>query len=169
LNQAGSAAILYYLGGYLFTVLAAFTVICVVVRRGEVEDVTALAGLNQRSPLLATAMTLAMVSLAGIPPLAGFFGKFLLLKAVLSQGNLQPAYYWLAGVAIVGVVISLYYYFGIIRAIYWSKNPTDLSPIPISLPMKISLCACMAGMFYLGVFPNLAVNLASEAVRVLRI
>ena len=169
LNQAGSAAILYYLGGYLFTVLAAFTVICVVVRRGEVEDVTALAGLNQRSPLLATAMTLAMVSLAGIPPLAGFFGKFLLLKAVLSQGNLQPAYYWLAGVAIVGVVISLYYYFGIIRAIYWSKNPTDLSPIPISLPMKISLYACMAGMFYLGVFPNLAVNLASEAVRVLRI
>ena len=114
-------------------------------------------------------MTLAMVSLAGIPPLAGFFGKFLLLKAVLSQGNLQPAYYWLAGVAIVGVVISLYYYFGIIRAIYWSKNPTDLSPIPISLPMKISLYACMAGMFYLGVFPNLAVNLASEAVRVLRI
>ena len=60
-------------------------------------------------------------------------------------------------------MISLYYYFGIIRAIYWSKNPTDLSPIPISLPMKISLYACMAGMFYLGVFPNLAVNPASEA------
>ena len=110
-----------------------------------------------------------LVSLAGVPPLAGFFGKFLLLKAVLSQGSSQPAYYWLAGVAIVGVVISLYYYFGIIRAIYWSKNPTDLSPILISLPMKVSLYTCMAGMFYLGVFPNLAVNLASEAVRVLRI
>ena len=67
-------AILYYLGGYLFTVLAAFTVICVVLRATDAEDIGGLAGLHQRSPLLAAAMTLSMVSLAGIPPLAGFFG-----------------------------------------------------------------------------------------------
>ena len=84
----------------------------------------ALAGLNQRSPLLAATMTLAMVSLAGIPPLAGFFGKFLLLKAVIEQAQAtgNHGYYCLAFTALAGVVISLYYYFGVIRAIYWSKE-----------------------------------------------
>src|SRR5436309_3762997 len=121
LSQAGQSAVLFYLGGYLFTVLAAFTVICLVMRRVEGEDISALAGLSQRSPLLALTMTLAMVSLAGIPPLAGFFGKFLLLKAVIERGADHPGYYCLALTALAGVVISLYYYFCVIRAIYWSK------------------------------------------------
>ena len=73
LNASGQAAVMYYLAGYLFTVLAAFTVICLVARQTDTEDISALAGLNQRSPLLAATMTLAMASLAGIPPLAGFF------------------------------------------------------------------------------------------------
>ena len=151
MSNAGVTAILYYLGGYLFTVLAAFAVICVVLRATDVEDINGLAGLHQRSPLLAGAMTLSMVSLAGVPPLAGFFGKFLLFKAALEQG---PAYYWLIGVAVVGVVISLYYYFGIIRAIYWSQPPSDLSPLPVSIPLKISLAACIGGMLLLGVYPK---------------
>ena len=87
LSASGQAAVLYYLSGYLFTVLGAFTVICLVMRHLDNEDISALAGLHQRSPLLATTLTLAMVSLAGIPPLAGFFGKFLLLKAVLNKAR----------------------------------------------------------------------------------
>ena len=123
LSASGQAAVLYYLSGYLFTVLGAFTVICLVMRHLDSEDISALAGLNQRSPLLAATMTLAMVSLAGIPPLAGFFGKFLLLKAVIEQGAARiHGYYCLAFTALAGVVISLYYYFGVIRAIYWSKE-----------------------------------------------
>ena len=86
LSAAGRAAMLYYLSGYLFTVLGAFTVICLVMLRVKDEDIRGLAGLHRRSPLLAASMTLAMVSLAGIPPMAGFFGKFLLLKAVIEQG-----------------------------------------------------------------------------------
>ena len=116
--SAGGSAILYYLAGYLFTVLGAFTVIALVMRHLDSEDISGLAGLNQRSPLLASTLTLAMVSLAGIPPMAGFFGKFLLLKAVLEQGATNPGYYCLAFTALAGVVISLYYYFGVIRAIY---------------------------------------------------
>src|SRR5208283_1915430 len=115
----GGSALLYYLAGYLFTVLGAFTVICLVMRHLENEDISALTGLNQRSPLLAATLSLAMVSLAGFPPLAGFFGKFLLLKAVIEQGAAHPGYYCLAFTALAGVVISLYYYFGVIRAIYW--------------------------------------------------
>lgn len=167
LSASGQAAVLYYLGGYLFTVLGAFTVICLVMQRAEAEDISALAGLNQRSPLLATTMTLAMMSLAGIPPLAGFFGKFLLLKAVIQQAQVTAnhGYYCLVFTALAGVVISLYYYFGVIRTIYWSKDAPDLSPIPLSGPAKVTLAACIAGMFWIGLFPNTLVNLAAEAVQ----
>jgi NADH-quinone oxidoreductase subunit N len=168
LSAAGRSAVLYYLSGYLFTVLAAFTVICLVLRQAEGEDLSALAGLHRRSPLLAATMTLAMASLAGIPPLAGFFGKFLLLKAILEQGQAHPGYYCLAFTALGGIVISLYYYFGVVRAIYWSNDAADLSPIPISRPIRISIYGCVAGMFYLGLFPGPVVNLATEAVKVLR-
>ena len=170
LSASGQAAVLFYLGGYLFTVLGAFTVICLVMRQADAEDISALAGLNQRSPLLATTMTLAMVSLAGIPPLAGFFGKFLLLKAVIQQAQAtgNHGYYCLTFTALAGVVISLYYYFGIIRAIYWSKEPLDLSPITLSGPAKVTLATCMAGMLWIGLFPNTLVTLAAEAVKVLQ-
>ena len=166
--NAGAAAVLYYLSGYLFTTLAAFTVIALVMRHLDSEDIGGLAGLSQRSPLLALTLTLAMVSLAGIPPLAGFFGKFLLLKAVIEQGATNHGYYCLAFTALVGVVISLYYYFGVIRAIYWSKETAGREPIEISKPMQFALGICIIGMFWLGLMPNWALKLAEEAVKSLR-
>jgi NADH-quinone oxidoreductase subunit N len=164
----GGSAMLYYLAGYLFTVLGAFTVICLITRQVGGDDISALSGLHQRSPLLAATMTLAMASLAGIPPLAGFFGKFLLLKAVLAQAPAHTGFYCLAFTALAGVVISLYYYFGVVRAIYWGRETTDLSPIRISKPIQLSLYGCMAGMFLLGIYPNLVLNWAVEAARVLK-
>ena len=168
LSSAGQAALLYYLSGYLFTTLAAFAVIAFVMRHLPNEDLSGLAGLNQRSPLLAATLTLAMVSLAGIPPLAGFFGKFLLLKAVLEQAATHRGYYYLAFTALVGVVISLYYYFGVIRAIYWSQETPDLSPIPISWPARLAIFVCIGGMFYLGLFPNALLGLTEQAVTVFK-
>ncbi len=164
----GGTAILYYLGGYLFTVLAAFTVIAIVLRHLESEDISGLAGLSHRSPLLAATMTLAMVSLAGIPPLAGFFGKFLLLKAVIEQGAANPGYYCLAFTALAGVVISLYYYFGVIREIYWSKGPTDRPGIVMSRPIQFAVGTCLAGMLWLGLFPGALLNFATMAAGVLK-
>jgi NADH-quinone oxidoreductase subunit N len=164
LSQSGSAAILFYLSGYLFTVLAAFTVLGVVIRAAEAEDLHSLAGLHQRSPLLAAALTLAMVSLAGVPPLAGFFGKFLLIKAGMEQG---AEYYWLIAVAIVGVIISFYYYFGVIRAIYWGGPARDASPIRVTAPAKAALAVCIGGMLFLGLFPALPMKLAREATKAL--
>ncbi len=161
----GGSAILYYLSGYLFTVLAAFTVMTLVLRQMESEDIAGLAGLSQRSPLLAATMTVAMASLAGIPPLAGFLGKFLLLKAVLAQAPLNHGYYCLAFTALAGVVISLYYYFGVVRVMYWSKDAADLSPIPLSKPIRFSILGCVAGIFYLGLFPGALLNLAVEAFK----
>lgn len=165
LSQAGSTAVLYYLSGYLFTVLAAFVVISIVMRHVDGDDISALAGLHQRSPLLAATLTLAMVSLAGIPPLAGFFGKFLLLKSVLEQGS---SYYWLIGVTLVGVVISIYYYFGVVRAIYWSGSSGGAPTLTVGKPLQFALYACVAGMLYLGLFPHTALDAAVRATGVLK-
>ena len=168
LSASGQAAVMYYLAGYLFTVVAAFLVIALVLRHLDTEDISGLAGLNQRSPLLAATMTLAMVSLAGIPPLAGFFGKFLLLKAVIEQGATNHGYYCLAFTALAGVVISLYYYFGVVRAIYWGKDGKDLSAIELSAPAKFTAWACIAGMFWIGIYPPTVLNLASAAATALK-
>jgi NADH-quinone oxidoreductase subunit N len=168
LNASGQSAILYYLGGYLFTTLAGFLVIALVLRHLDTEDVSGLAGLSQRSPLLAATMTLSMVSLAGIPPLAGFFGKFLLLKAAVkaAQDTGNHGYYYLVFIALAGVVISLYYYFGVIRTMYWSKDAKNLSEIQLSAPAKVTAWICIAGIFWLGLFPNTVVNMANDAASV---
>jgi NADH-quinone oxidoreductase subunit N len=169
LSASGQSALMYYLAGYVFTVMAAFFVITLVMRHLATEDISGLAGLNQRSPLLAATLTIAMVSLAGIPPLAGFFGKFVLFKAVIqaAQTTGNHGYYCLVFTALAGVIISLYYYFGVIRAIYWSKEPADMSPIPLSGAAKFSIAVCLAGIFWLGLFPNTVLNLASNAAAVL--
>ncbi|MBM3847459.1 MAG: NADH-quinone oxidoreductase subunit N [Verrucomicrobia bacterium] len=165
ISQAGSAAVIYYLTGYLFTVLAAFMTISIVTRHLESDDISAVAGLGRKSPFLAAALALSMVSLAGVPPLAGFFGKFLLIKSVLENG---AAHYWLVAVAAIGVVISLYYYFGVVRAIYWS-DADESSPGPVCpTPMRIALAACMVGMLYFGLFPSAGLALATEASGILK-
>jgi NADH-quinone oxidoreductase subunit N len=156
------------LSGYLFAVLAAFTVVCLVMRQVEGEDISALAGLHQRSPLLAFTLTLAMVSLAGIPPLAGFFGKFLLLRSILAAAPEHPGNYCLAFTALAGIVISLYYYFGVIRAIFWSRDAASLTPIIPSVPIRFSLYACVLGMLFLGLFPAPILTAAQEAAKFLK-
>ncbi len=161
----GVAAILFYLGGYLFSVLAVFLVATVVWRGKDEEDISGLAGLAQRSPLLAASLTLAMVSLAGVPPLAGFFGKFLLLQAAIQGGGTHPGLYGLAGLAVVAVVISLYYYFGVVRVVYWGANPKESSSIPIDWPVRAALALCWCGLLWLGIFPANVLNLAQIAAR----
>jgi len=172
MSAAGQSAVLFFLGAYLVSVLGAFLVIGLVTRDAESEDISLLAGLNQRSPFLAFALSLSMISLAGIPPLAGFFGKFLLLKAEVEQARTQPAYAWLLAVALVGIVISLYYYFGVVRAIYWSKEPGETDPpvrdpIPVSRPMRYAVVFCIGGMLYLGLFPSGLLNAALAAIQTL--
>ncbi len=166
-NQAGAGAILYYLSGYLFSVLAAFAVISVVSRQTDDEDISIVSGLHKRSPLLAAALALGFISLAGIPPLAGFFGKFLLLKSIIPNVG-QPGVALLLGTALFGIAVSFYYYLGVVRAIYWGKNNSDLPPIAVPVPVRLVLYVCIAGMLYLGCFPNSPLGTATRAVLALK-
>lgn len=169
MSKAGAAAVLFYLAGYLFTVLVAFLVISSVVQQVGNDDLSALAGLHRRSPLLAASLTLAMVSLAGVPPLAGFFGKFLVLKAVVEQGTSAGIWYAVAAVAIVGVVISLWYYFGVIRAIYWGYEGAESRLLPVSPVLAVALVTGLIGLLGLGVFPSAVWEAAMSAVAGLRL
>ena len=165
----GSSAILYYLGGYLFTVIAAFMVIILVMQQTGAEDIIQLAQLHQRAPGLASVLSLAMVSLAGIPPLAGFFGKFLLFRAVLEQASVHRAYYILVAIAIIGVVISLVYYLGVIRTLYWEKQQLVSEEIHISPVSRFILWVCAVMMIYLGILPNRLLEAANAAVESLKL
>ena len=167
-SSDGGAAILFYLSGYLFTVLAAFMVITLVLRETGAEDLDGLAGLNQRSPLLAAALTMAMVSLAGIPPLAGFFGKFLLIKSALAVGATHHSFYALVAIALAGVVISLYYYFGVVKAIYWGGEAKDKTELTLSLPARATVFVCIAGILFIGIYPNPLIKAAELAVQALK-
>jgi len=163
-NAAGQSATMVYLGGYTFTALAAFAVIAIVATTVEGEDISSLAGLHRRSPILALAMTLALISLTGLPPMAGFFGKFMLLKSVIHAAEGNSAYYWLIAAAVFGVVVSVYYYFNVIRTIFFVEGNGDDAPIEISRPLSLSLYACVAGMLVLGLYPDAIVSFAVEAV-----
>ena len=169
LNAEGTQAVLFYLAGYLFAVLAAFTVIAMVTEKADDEDISVLTNLHQRSPLFAITLTLAILSLAGVPPLAGFFGKFLLLKAAFGAAGSDPIMPWVIGIAIVGVVISLFYYFGVVREIYWGTGQswTEKKPETNSIECPdtadIVVLVCVFGLLALGIFPEPVLNLVEDA------
>lgn len=158
----GAAGINFYLLGYLFTNLTAFMVIVlfsVAVKSDEIKD---YAGLSKRSGLLAGALLLALVSLAGLPPLAGFFGKFTLLMAVVQSG-----FVWLALIAAVNIVISVYYYLMVVKKIYVDPS-RNTSPISVSLPMQLLLAFAMIAIVAIGIFPGPFLDAALTAINGMR-
>ena len=119
------------------------------------------AGLSQRSPFLAAAMFIALLSLAGVPPLSGFFGKFLLLLSAVSAG-----YFWLAMIGAAAVVISLYYYLLLVKKMY-ADPPSDVTPIPVTLSLKCALILCLAGIIGIGIWQAPFLQIADASVKTL--
>ena len=163
-NGAGLAAVLFYLSGYLFAVLAAFTVLCLARCPGQEDETCILAGLHRRAPLLAFTLALAMISLTGLPPLAGFFGKFFVFTAVLERGAEYPFLPWALGVGVFGVVVSLYFYLNVVRTLYWAPAPEARDPIAVSGPTRAIIGLAIFGLLWLGLFPGNIINLADLAV-----
>ena len=161
-SALGASAISFYLLGYLFTNLAAFFVIVlyfVVAKSDEIEDYS---GLSQRSGLLACVLFIALMSLAGIPPLAGFFGKFTLFVVTIKSGLL-----WLAFIGAVNIIISLYYYLMVVKRLYIDP-PRVTSPILISWPIRLILLFAIAGIVGIGTFQGPFLDAAMTAVEGMR-
>ncbi|NGZ02037.1 MAG: NADH-quinone oxidoreductase subunit N, partial [Nitrospira sp. WS238] len=147
-TKMGSDAILFYLLAYLFANIGAFAVVIAVsqaIGRDEIEDYR---GLNRRSPFLAFAMLLFLLSLAGVPPLAGFIGKLYIFVAAIKEGL-----YTLITVGLINIVISMYYYLIVVKQMYINE-PIDPSPIRISSPMKAVIYVGLAGTLVIGIYPQ---------------
>ena len=151
-SQMGIAALTYYVLVYVAANLAVFTVINVVEQRSELGRQPAIADLNgfyQTNPKLSFLLTLALFSLAGIPPFAGMFSKFFVFMAAAEQGSF--AAYFVVFIALINTVVSLYYYLLIVKAMYITKTDRPLATFRSDEGTRIALGVCTVGVALFGV------------------
>jgi NADH-quinone oxidoreductase subunit N len=158
----GIAAMLIYLAVYSFMQMGAFAVV-VMMRRHDIigDELKDLSGLYLRQPFAAFAMLIFMLSLGGIPPTAGFMGKFWLFSAAIDSG-----YVWLAVIGVLNSAISLYYYVRVVVFMYLKKDIAGSNPTA-SPALKFTLAAALAGTLILGVYPRMLFEVAEASARTL--
>jgi NADH-quinone oxidoreductase subunit N len=161
-NTTGLAGALIYMAAYVVTNLGAFAVVLIVAKIVGGHEIDDYAGLAKRSPLLGAALTCALLSLAGVPPFIGFFGKFMLLGSAFDTAH--PELLWLGCVGFVTVVIALYYYLRVVLKIY-AHEPRSDAPISVSGRMKAALVVSTALLVAVGVAPQFVERTATEVVR----
>lgn len=149
-NQLGTATIVYFVVIYIFSNLAAFGVVQSISLNTGKEEIDDYNGLYRTNPYISLIMMLALFSLAGIPPVAGFFGKFFLFTAAASKG-----YYLLVFLAVVNVTISLYYYLLVIRAIFIRKSENPIPYFKNKIYMRLGLLIAAIGILVLGLYSPL--------------
>src|ERR1700730_18278908 len=167
-DRDGFAAVLFYATVYAITLVGAFGVVAMVRRETGGDDFSNFAGLASRSPLLAGCMSIFMLSLAGIPPLAGFFGKFYLFSVALHAGA-NHGLLWLVALALFGSLISLYYYLVVLKVIFVDE-PSRLTTQPLNgstsdLLQRITVLLPAATVLFLGVLPGPLVTRIVDALR----
>ena len=149
-SSAAGAAILYYLLGYAFTNLGAFAVIIAMGRRGHPHETIAdLRGLSTREPALAGAMAVMLFSLSGVPPLAGFVGKFTIFSAALSSG-----YVWLVVIAVLNSVTSVYYYLRPIVAMYTDTGGAEVVRMRSRPALIAAIAIAVIATIMIGIYPQ---------------
>ena len=149
-GQLGVAALTYYVLVYIVANMAVFTVINIVEQKnGGRTDMAAYNGFYQTNPKLSFLMTLALFSLAGIPPFAGMFSKFFVFMAAAEQGS--AAAYFVVFIALINTVVSLYYYLLIVKAMYITKTDSPLPTFKSDVNTKAALAICTAGIALFGI------------------
>ena len=144
-NVNGMTSVIYFVLVYIFSNLGAFGVVAAISAATGKESMDDYDGLYATNPKLSLLMTLSMFSLAGIPPVAGFFGKFFLFTAAASGG-----YYWLVFIAVLNATVSLYYYLLVVKAMFINKNEAPLAYFKSDFLTRAGLLLCMAGIFVIG-------------------
>jgi NADH-quinone oxidoreductase subunit N len=147
-SQMGSASVVYFILIYLFSNLAAFGVVAIVSAATGREGVRDYKGFYKTNPVLAWVLTIAVFSLAGVPPTAGFFGKFFLLLSGAGHGN-----YLLVSIAALNMIIALYYYLRIVRVMFMDHNETPIQRLAIPVFPRLALYLCLAGIIFIGFLP----------------
>jgi NADH-quinone oxidoreductase subunit N len=144
-NQLGMASVVYYILIYIFSNLGAFGVVAAISNASGRENIDDYNGLYHTNPGLSLIMTLSLFSLAGIPPVAGFFGKFFLFTAAAQKG-----FYLLVTIAVLNTIISLYYYLLVVKAMFINKGENPIGTIKSDSPTRLGLMICVAGIVITG-------------------
>jgi len=144
-NQMGMASVIYYILVYIFSNLAVFGVVAAISNVKGKETIDEYNGLYQTNPGLSLIMLLGLFSLAGIPPFAGFFGKFFLFTAAAQKG-----FYILVLIAVLNTIISLYYYLLVVKAMFINKSETPIEKFRSDFPTRLALGICVAGIVVTG-------------------
>ncbi len=146
-SSDGTASVVYFILVYIFSNLAAFGVASAITNQTGKERIDDYKGLYQTNPFLSWVLALALFSLAGIPPTAGFFGKLFLITAGAAKGN-----YLFIIIVSLNLVISLYYYLRVVRAMFMDKNEAPIQKISLDKATKFGLIICGSGIILMGIF-----------------
>ena len=162
-TESAYSAAMFYAITYVLTTLAAFGIIMLLARAGhESEEISDLAGLNQRSPLYAGVMAVVMLSLAGLPPLVGFYAKLSVLQALISSQ--QTSYLVLAIFAVLMSLVGAFYYLRIIKVMYFDAPQTPVLPITAPADVRVVLSINGALILLLGVLPGGLMTLCAQSI-----
>ncbi len=153
-SSLGVASIMLYSLFYLFANMGAFGVVIAVSKATGSDEIKDYAYLSKRSPFLAAVMLISLLSLAGIPPLAGFIGKFYLFLSIIEKGQI-----WLAFLSLGMSVVSVYYYLKVVKVMYFGESSDKLEPISVSISTKLALTISMIALVIFGIYPNQMINI----------
>jgi NADH-quinone oxidoreductase subunit N len=161
-TQNAYSSAMFYIVTYVLTTLAAFGVILLLAREGfESEEISDLAGLNERSPLYAAVMAICLFSMAGIPPMVGFYGKLSVLQALVSSG--QAFSIGLAVFAVMMSLIGAFYYLRVVKVMYFD-SPITASTVSAPLDVRAVLSVNGALVLILGIVPGGLMTLCAQAI-----
>lgn len=149
-SQMGAASVVYFLLIYVFSNLGAFGVVAFISAATGKETIDDYKGLYQTNPFLTWVLTISLFSLAGIPPTAGFFGKFFLIMAGAGKGN-----YVFITIAALNMIISLYYYLKIVKAMFMDANEKPLEKLSVTALPKLAMLICLTGIVAIGFIPQI--------------
>ena len=159
-NDLGTSGILFYLMAYAFMNLGAFTVVILLGKKGEENTlINDYAGIGFKHPLLAAAMTIFLLSMAGIPPLGGFMAKFYVFSAAVKE-----KFYWLAILGVLNSAISVYYYLRVTVLMYFRESEREITGLEFSPASVFALILAVIGTLYMGIFPANVLSFAQKSI-----
>jgi NADH-quinone oxidoreductase subunit N len=154
----GQSNLIFYVVAFALADLAAFTAVIIISNKLNSDRIEDYAGMGRQSPVLASALTLSLISLIGLPPTAGFIAKFYIFSGAVNNGLL-----WLVVIAVIASVISAYYYLRVVK-LMWLNNPSSEGKVPSSAAPRLALAISCLGILVLGIAPALIMKLTEMAV-----